>query len=295
MKRLITFLPVFSLLAASLFSSIAVAQDAVTVYFTNQTSTPANVSWVNGNTNQYYMTVAPGQTQVQQTYIGHNWSFSTENNREGAMGGPVTHNGQVFRLARAAGVSAPIVDPVYPPVRNPPVYPPQQRTSAVNQAVVNYARSVVGQRIGNGQCTELAIAALRAAGAQPNRGYIWGTRLNSYRDLQPGDIIQMQNARFQYSWSYGPHTAIVTDISGSTIHVLEQNVDGSPVQAGQFDMNTMTGGTLTCYRPIAGSGNSGGGRIGGGNTGRGGFNGPRFGQPRQPRDLIGELVWSLLD
>jgi hypothetical protein len=140
---------------------------------------------------------------------------------------------------------------------NGPAFAPKAARTEINRAVVDYARSVVGQHVGNGQCTELAIAALQVAGAQANHGYVWGRRLSGYRDLQPGDIIQMQKATFRYangrtSWSDGPHTAIVTGVEGTMIRVLEQNISGGPVQTGQYDLSYMTGGTMAYYVPIAG-------------------------------------------
>jgi hypothetical protein len=165
----------------------------------------------------------------------------------------------------------------------------QQNASSVNQGVLQYAQSVVGRKIGNGQCTELAIAALQAAGARPNSGYTWGTQLRSVNELQPGDVVQLHDARFEYangSWSAstGPHTAIVTSVQGSVIQVLEQNISSSPVQAGQYDVTYMTAGRIEFYRPVAGANQQAG-------FGGRGFPETQAGNGFQPRKLQGK-TWQ---
>jgi hypothetical protein len=286
MSRLLKTWTFVALIAASLTASVS-AQELVTVKFTNRTNAPAQVYWNNGGDHRHYLDLAPGESRQLQTYIGHMWSVTGQ---ETAMGATVVRSNQEFVLGgrrpaptpRPAPAPRPAeeVDPnFFPfnsdeeqpaprPSRRPrpapqpqPIEPEQVRGSSVNQAVVNYARSVVGQRIGNGQCTELATAALQAAGARPAQSYNWGERLNGTNELQPGDILQMFSASFSYpdgrqAWSTGPHTAVVVSVRGSTIEVLEQNVAGSPVQRGTYDMNCMTAGRMEYYRPVAGNSGS---------------------------------------
>src|SRR5262249_39098476 len=59
--------------------------------------------------------------------------------------------------------------------------------------LVEFARSRMGQRVGDGQCSTLAREALRAAGA---RGRRWGEQLPSLKDARPGDILQFRDATF---------------------------------------------------------------------------------------------------
>lgn len=257
----------FSVLALAVMASVASAQ--VNIHFTNPTSEPAQVEWINGGSATYYMTVPPGETRSLQSYVGHQWRFS---NSQAVTGRGVTGENQVITLA-AAPVAAPAPRPApaapmlpeaapevqlpqFQPTRPQTQMPSQSQPASANQGMVNFARSVVGQRIGNGQCTELAIAALRSAGAQPNQGYVWGAGLRSVDQLQPGDIVQLYAARFDYpngSWAAFPsqHTAVVTGVEGSTIHVLEQNIAGSPVQEGHYDVSYLTAGRIELYRPVA--------------------------------------------
>lgn len=241
-----------SLFAVALLAGAAVAQ--VNIQFSNQTSEPAEVTWVNGAERTHYMTLQPGETRDQQSFVGHQWSIAS---RTAAVNTTVRNDNQIITLGGYR--PAPPVIPQFEPQPFQPQVPqvqPQPSVASLNQAVLNYAQSVVGRTIGNGQCTELAIEALQSAGAQSNQGYTWGTALRGVEDLQPGDVLQMHDARFEYpsgasAWSTGPHTAIVTSVQGSVIQVLEQNISGSPVQAGQYDARYLTAGRLEFYRPVA--------------------------------------------
>ena len=122
----------------------------------------------------------------------------------------------------------------------------------VNQEVLAFAEAHVGQKVGNGQCTDLVNAAYAAAGAEsesklgptgPNADYVWGTPVNtvttanlSLAGVLPGDVIQFRDVTLVHTTTYPDgswstttktaehHTAIVESVSGSTIVVLEQNV-----------------------------------------------------------------------
>ena len=75
--------------------------------------------------------------------------------------------------------------------------------------VVAYARSKLGQKVGNGECTSLAVDALRQCHARrpdPVMG-IWGDEVKSLRDLQPGDILQFEEAIFESLQTRGGSTA----------------------------------------------------------------------------------------
>ncbi len=93
--------------------------------------------------------------------------------------------------------------------------------------------SMRGQRIGNGECTELAKMHLMYSRALPGnfsdyRNYIWGgMSTNGYR---PGDILQFEYCKFSWktSTSWGEitmdhHTAIVVSANGSKLQILQQN------------------------------------------------------------------------
>ena len=135
--------------------------------------------------------------------------------------------------------------------------------------VVSFARDRLGQSVGDGQCFALVDQALRNAGAKsaadfgtvtPDADYVWGSRIN-LSDVQPGDIIQFRNYRYDRTIDTATrtdtdfqerphHTAIVESMGANgAITVLEQNVpNGSPVQRSQLffsNVNTTSGGRTT--------------------------------------------------
>jgi hypothetical protein len=75
---------------------------------------------------------------------------------------------------------------------------PGDDASAVNQKVVIWARSKLGQKIGSGQCWDLADRALHHAGAQSSTtvgkddDYVWGEAVD-LKDVRLGDIFQFRD------------------------------------------------------------------------------------------------------
>jgi hypothetical protein len=160
----------------------------------------------------------------------------------------------------------------------------------VNQGVLAFAQSHIGQEVGNGQCTDLVDAAYAAAGAEsesklgptgPDADYVWGTPVDtvttanhSLAGVLPGDVIQFRDVTLVHTTTYPDgswytttktadhHTAIVESVSGSTINVLEQNVGSAntpdsvryTVQRGTYDLDDLQSGTMWIYQPISLSG-----------------------------------------
>jgi hypothetical protein len=151
--------------------------------------------------------------------------------------------------------------------------------------IVSFAEGKAGKRFGDGECFDLVDKALRHAGAKSaadfgritdDANYKWGKQV-SLSQLQPGDVIQFRNYRFDRkitradgSWNTDfngrpHHTAIVASVDGDgAVTVLEQNAPkGGPVQKTQLffsDSNKSSGGTKTTitvkghfwfYRPEA--------------------------------------------
>ena len=147
--------------------------------------------------------------------------------------------------------------------------------SALNTRVVEFARSKIGQKVGDGECSALAAEALRAAGAKVSRGSTgWGEPLPSLKDARPGDILQFENAVFVHTeftpegalltvnFRFPHHTAIVTGVrkrrKGNLLTVLHQNagVDGGSdaerklVQQWVVNLAEQRKGTVKAYRPV---------------------------------------------
>ena len=150
----------------------------------------------------------------------------------------------------------------------------------LNRKVVAFARVRIGRTVGNGECTTLAVEALRSAGAggRPlNRGdgdYVWGRPVDSFREALPGDVVQFRDAVFQgklrvtsrrsVSWrySYPHHTAIIAEVRerGRVVALLHQNVGPDNVSDAARKVVSETtirpdslqkGGKVWIYRPLS--------------------------------------------
>jgi hypothetical protein len=140
-------------------------------------------------------------------------------------------------------------------------------SSSLGSGVVQYARSHLGQKIGNGECWTLADQALRAAGAKrPGREgmatYVFGRRLGPREALRPGDVLQFEKVRFEHknqgggsSWVDMPHhTAIVGQVRGRVVTIYQQNFGSTAAQkrvrTDTINLAERVRGTVTAYRPI---------------------------------------------
>jgi hypothetical protein len=140
----------------------------------------------------------------------------------------------------------------------------------LNDKVIEYARSQIGQQVGNGECSTLAAEALRYAGVRRRRGEpgTWGEELKSLREAQAGDILQFENAVFistqirddgggvTQTREFPHHTAVVAQVrkrgKKPILVILHQNVDGSRiVQEWTIDLAQMRRGGIKVYRPVA--------------------------------------------
>jgi len=122
-------------------------------------------------------------------------------------------------------------------------------------------------QVGDGECTDLAMAALKSVNAKPRGNYVWGRAIyqgrpgSHYKPLMPfetGDILQFWNATFRSpdgSWwstgSPGHHTAIILNAyRWPLVEILEQNNNGvRAVTHRTIDMSTLQSGYFYIYRP----------------------------------------------
>ncbi len=129
-----------------------------------------------------------------------------------------------------------------------------RRIPALNQRVLQFARSQLGKKVGNGECWTLGNEALRFVRAQTAIGYTFGREV-TMKHLMPGDILQFRSVRFQNGNSFvflgtPDHTAIVESIQGTRVTILHQNADGRFVTRMTIDFKNMTTGKVTAFRPI---------------------------------------------
>lgn len=130
-----------------------------------------------------------------------------------------------------------------------------------NQRIVDFVRAHEGQKVGRGECWDLAAEALNAAGAKWNGAYDFGTLVDWKRnDVLPGDIVQFANVEIEYREGnaisreqYGQHTAVVMVVNGRGDYVIaQQNMRpiGKKVATGPLRMSNVRAGKLTFYRPV---------------------------------------------
>lgn len=125
----------------------------------------------------------------------------------------------------------------------------------LNEEVLKFASNNLGHKVGRGECWDLADQALRASGAEPARGYVFGERID-VDDVIPGDILQFTSARFDepgYWVLMGTpnHTAVVQAVDEQRLFILQQNFSGKRyVTTYDFTPGNMTSGTLEAFRPI---------------------------------------------
>ncbi|HSS38892.1 MAG TPA: hypothetical protein VLT58_08995 [Polyangia bacterium] len=128
---------------------------------------------------------------------------------------------------------------------------------SLNQHVVTWARGKLGQKVGAGECWDLADGALRAAGASSSTttgdddDYVWGDSVIPAGAL-PGDIVQFRDyvatidTTTDSTFADGSgstdeaedvferphHTGVIESVGPKGFVVLEQNVDpgGQKVQ-----------------------------------------------------------------
>lgn len=142
--------------------------------------------------------------------------------------------------------------------------------SPIGTAMASYLQAHLGQRVGGGECAQLAVEALRASGARfvwvtsATPDYAWGTGLTTilgtaaggvYRRpaaFQPGDVIQFTNARFRDGTWDPHHTAIVAsvDSAGRVTSVYQQNFNEVRLVTQQpLDLTQLISGYVKVYRP----------------------------------------------
>ena len=162
----------------------------------------------------------------------------------------------------------------------------QDKTAAppkMNKGIVKYAADRIGKKVGDGECTALAIAALKSVGAKTtydygvsglDKDYKWGRLVKDHADVQPGDIVQFRDVvtvtkivtktatgttTRTMSRDYPHHTAIVAkNLGKGKFAVYEQNagntgateVERRKVRENPLDLAGKTAGTVWIYRPV---------------------------------------------
>lgn len=152
----------------------------------------------------------------------------------------------------------------------------------LNARVLEFARDQIGRKVGDGECTSLALEAFREVGARrfppygPEADYVWGEYIEEPGDVRPGDVLQFRDAVFKgrrqrvergrvvvdfWERHFPHHTAIVDEVRdrGRVIVILHQNTgsgdmseeERKAVRRDTLRMSEMQGGEIWAYRPVA--------------------------------------------
>ena len=156
--------------------------------------------------------------------------------------------------------------------------------SAVNEKIIEFAKTNLNQKIDQGECWDLAFRALENAGAKTPTGsgaslYKWSSQKVSMSEAQVGDIIQYKNFKIKIetedkagniTWNVltigmPRHTAILkSKKSNGVVEVYEQNMDNKKsVKINSYHLEkttytdsagtkikvTIQGGKFIIYRP----------------------------------------------
>lgn len=140
----------------------------------------------------------------------------------------------------------------------------------LNERVLMFCRNHAGDRVGDGQCSRLAEAAVSFAGARSWVGltprgsgdYVWGRLVCTldpdhlkFDKVLPGDIVQLRDAHFQgadgSSLDAEHHTAVVKSVTDAEIVVWNQNHGGRMfVVETTYRVGDLKRGWLRVYRPF---------------------------------------------
>ena len=155
--------------------------------------------------------------------------------------------------------------------------------SRLNTGVLKFAQDHVGKKLGNGECTVLAIRALTSVGAKTthdygvsglDKDYEWGTRVKHFTDAKPGDIVQFRDVvtitktviktgrgsiTHTSMRDYDHHTAIISrNLGKGKFKIYEQNAGGpdateaekKKVREDDLDLAGKKQGSVWIYRPV---------------------------------------------
>ncbi|MFN6943968.1 MAG: hypothetical protein ACK4ND_03405 [Cytophagaceae bacterium] len=137
-----------------------------------------------------------------------------------------------------------------------------QEIPELNQKILEFVKSKINQKVGRGECWDLAAEALNSYGAIWDGKYKYGRKVNPKKEpVYPGDIIQFEKIELtyvkdgcKYKESMPHHTAIIYAVKGDGVYELaHQNTSysGKTVGLTVIDLKTKSKGKYIIYRPQA--------------------------------------------
>lgn len=136
---------------------------------------------------------------------------------------------------------------------------PIETVPPTNARIVEYVNTVIGKKVGRGECWDLANEALTYANARWSFPTTFGKPIDYKKEvILPGDLIQIKNVVMEsrtdtsvVRWKMIEHTAIVYATNNSSqIRIAEQNVNGiRKVVLSDWNLKDVKSGSLFFYRP----------------------------------------------
>jgi len=164
------------------------------------------------------------------------------------------------------------------------LFPASGLAASIHDRIIQFCRENMDKQVGDGDCYDLAKHALKAAGAKPQgrypdhpgkNDYVWGQqvlvleasemglqRQGQAKELQPGDVIQFRDTRWEgprssgkgrYAMALKHHTAVVSGVEdgGKVVKIYHQNYGGKKtVMEGKLQLDDLKSGWIRCYRPL---------------------------------------------
>ncbi len=130
----------------------------------------------------------------------------------------------------------------------------------LNQQIVSFVSAHLKQKVGRGECWDLAAQPLNESGAIWDKEYRYGKVVDYRRDsIYPGDIIQFEGVEIKKVMgnmtimsNLEHHTAVIYEVQGKGQYIIaHQNTSdfGRKVGLSELDLSNILRGSFTIYRP----------------------------------------------
>ena len=137
----------------------------------------------------------------------------------------------------------------------------QNTIPELNKEIIKYVNSVIGTKVERGECWDLANQALIKVGADWDREYKYGEKIDPRIDkVYPGDLVQFEKVTVKYTQGNATYTEIMEHHTAIVYKVIEKGVyelahqntefSGRKVGINKLDINAVVHGKMYFYRPI---------------------------------------------
>lgn len=135
-----------------------------------------------------------------------------------------------------------------------------QHLPELNKDILKYVKSVKGTKVDRGECWDLANQALIRVGADWDRAYVYGNTIDPWKDqVFPGDLIQFENVKVQYTEGNTTYTELMTHHTAIVYKVIDRGIyeiahqntrfSGRKVGISTLNLNYIVKGNTYFYRP----------------------------------------------